>query len=383
MINKLVNSINKNKNMGFFNGYARDLIILINLYDFYKDDYYLELINNVINKALTDNETVGLQNMGLWNGPLSFSLSCDLLYLYFKNEEYYTLNKMVYKKVYPIIEYWLNIDDVNLEYNYDYVYGFSGVLMYIAQHSIAKSSRIILKKLEKKVSKILNNNFLDKLIKTKETDIFLRENIYSGMTEFVILGLAHGATGFAIGLNSIKEIISANLKYKIDEFNDKFESIFKEIINNNSIKGLIPLKAYYIRDKNKFVTIKSEYLNDYSWCYGICGLGIYINKYLDNKILQSHINSEINKIVDKILITNKENALSLCHGYSAIFYFWFMYLFNSDKYDEICDYINKLVNGKDNILEYSDLLIGNDGIILTFLSFNSRKRFVGDIIFGY
>ncbi|MGX7108271.1 hypothetical protein [Facklamia miroungae] len=80
---EIIHDLNKtfieDKNLGIIDGYANDILVLLNLYKFSEEELYLKEIDNIIDRALKKEIYLNEENIGLWNGPLGFSLILDLL----------------------------------------------------------------------------------------------------------------------------------------------------------------------------------------------------------------------------------------------------------------------------------------------------------------
>ena len=75
-----------------------------------------------------------------------------------------------------------------------------------------------------------------------------------------------------------------------------------------------------------------------------------------------------------------DKDLCVCHGYSAIFYF---YNFMCSSGDESDKFIKYLKNSLNNQHYKNDFLVGIEGIVLTINALEANKRFLGDFLLGY
>ena len=100
--------------------------------------------------------------------------------------------------------------------------------------------------------------------------------------------------------------------------------------------------------------------------------------------LKEKIAKEINKEISKILIKNSDNGydkdLCICHGYSAIFYFYNFMCSSGEKSHNFIKYLKNSLNNKDY---KNDFLVGIEGIVLTINALEANKRFLGDFLLGY
>lgn len=382
LYNEYVKNIKYN-GFGIAEGCAKDIITLINLYDISKDNLYKDKIDEIIKDILLKKSNQKLYEIGLWDGVLGLSLAIDIVSSYFKTNEYNRINERIYDNLKPIIEYWLNIDSYNL--SLDYLNGFSGIILYIGNHSIAKRDNKLIESTQKKIVELLDESIMDKFIVSKKSDLYYLDSKYNEDENYIILGLAHGITGFLISINSIMSLADYNTRKKIVSFNYYIEKLFLDNFFDKQKKLQVPLSLKVVNQNSyKVFSNKDLNINELSWCYGIIGIGIYVFKISGSVELKEKIAKEINKEISKILIKNSDNGydkdLCICHGYSAIFYFYNFMCSSGEKSHNFIKYLKNSLNNKDY---KNDFLVGIEGIVLTINALEANKRFLGDFLLGY
>ena len=277
----------------------------------------------------------------------------------------------------------MNIDSYNL--SLDYLNGFSGIILYIGNHSIAKRDNKLIESTQKKIVELLDESIMDKFIVSKKSDLYYLDSKYNEDENYIILGLAHGITGFLISINSIMSLADYNTRKKIVSFNYYIEKLFLDNFFDKQKKLQVPLSLKVVNQNSyKVFSNKDLNINELSWCYGIIGIGIYVFKISGSVELKEKIAKEINKEISKILIKNSDNGydkdLCICHGYSAIFYFYNFMCSSGEKSHNFIKYLKNSLNNKDY---KNDFLVGIEGIVLTINALEANKRFLGDFLLGY
>ncbi|MGX7108272.1 lanthionine synthetase LanC family protein [Facklamia miroungae] len=285
----------------------------------------------------------------------------------------------------PILDYWATTENVYLDYSHDLIYGVSGVFLFIGNHSLINNDEVV--KFDGKSNFIIDMSFEILFRVNCETDNFYKLYTKNNKKNYCILGMAHGICGLISSLKILQNKMNYNIQKKIDILSSNFEKFVIKYakIKNSKVKVpvCIKLDKVFSDDPNDIDILK----NNYTWCYGIVGLGIYFNKFSKDKNLISLLNNNIECTMESIIENNYNNLLNedlcICHGYSGMLYYCFNETSkNSLNNDILCNFLNACLENY-NIKDKTNLLNGYGGIKLVLESLKNNKRFIGDFLFGY
>ena len=368
------------------------LLINLNLNIFLKDDIYKKMIDISIIRLLKKEMKFAFQNNGLWTSPVAFLYVTDLIQIHTKDKKYADLNMVLYESYRPILMDYLKSESPFMEVFNDYIYGFSGIIFFLRQHSIAKADKELQVLCLKWIKKLLSSDLINLFETNQNKDKFIKENNLCGH-EYVIMGMAHGFLGLIHQIDGWYKEFSILESQDYKRWNVLVEEIIETIISRNikSKLGIIIPKVLKIDNCRRIVfevDVEDKYFN-YSWCHGAIGLMNFCNLYSKRNKYKNEIDLKLYNECIKSLSTNYCDEIivdhCICHGLAGLYYYLFVNkLLNYELMNETCInlfhyYDNSTFIEKDNF----QLLDANGGAFLVLLSLINKKRFIGDELFGY
>ena len=126
---------------------------------------------------------------------------------------------------------------------------------------------------------------------------------------------------------------------------------------------------------------------DFSWCYGLVGISIYMKDLEEAKDLlkdmQHYMTNLLAKLITMDFLPINNHQVCLCHGIAGLIY----YLWREDCLE--CSHnILRLLNQyyEHLFIEPNQdfrILEGYGGMLLVMLALHMNKQFIGDILLGY
>ena len=126
---------------------------------------------------------------------------------------------------------------------------------------------------------------------------------------------------------------------------------------------------------------------DFSWCYGLVGISIYMKDLEEAKDLlkemQHYMTNSLAKLITMDFLPINNHQVCLCHGIAGlIYYLW------REGYLECSHNILRLLNRYYERLFIEPnqdfrILEGYGGMLLVILALHMNKQFKGDILLGY
>lgn len=365
-------------------GYAGDLLLLLNHYVIYEKTVYLERINEVVEKiyyTLTKEHTIlKEQSIGLWTGPFGLYYSLYKLDSYIDDSFLHNVKEEIKKSCrYLIKNNFFEFYQNDYEYSKDMIFGLAGILMAVSQTDLLEQNdKPLLNVLYGNVEAILSIY----LYTEKSSKVFAPiENIHSNNNEkFVNFGYAHGLIGLCTALKKTTDIFII------------FEPLYKECLDycNNYIQTNTFRKLdipYFIESNGLHLEHLKEnnIINNLAWCNGLGGFYIFTKNCIDSD-LRNEVSAALYAFVYKILNSEEffhNPNINICHGYSGLFY---TVMNNHEKSFEssiISDYLYQhffTIKADENNFS---LLYGRGGTLLVYMSYRFNTPFIGDEVFGF
>lgn len=384
---------NLNNPLSLIDGIVCKLLININLFKFKNDEYYLFNIEKDLTTLLNSSMEISPNKYGLWNGPASLIYIIDLLNKVTNEKRFNVLNNLIYKKYIVKLIDFLSIHSLNRIIDIDYIYGITGLIRLMSMHSIANLDSVTIKHFDDIVGKLLNSNIFITFSHNPSDNSFYTNHNLSDNDSFIILGMAHGITGF---LSAVSQWTTLHTKHQ-EEFlflKVKFESLLNEMLlyYKTTYKKTIVPEIILLRE-NEFIYPNDNLLDfstsNYIWCYGAIGILNYLYSSKSNisliKELESPIISEYRASFHKHYSHKIQINHCFCHGLAGLYYYLWVHSFiTPEEQDFIISQLLSYYHTSELIsTDDFSLLSGNGGVLLVLLSLKYNKQFLGDDLFGF